>query len=630
MRFLLLLLLATPCPALEELVIGPGGVPWTEARETARFVQVAPESLWTWDTQPDQNLSPNILARGGSIHAVMEEVVNVPGGKAKELRARNVGNLPSLQYLIDGDEGTAFDPDEAGVPRVMEIYLDLGGTFRLDQTRIFPRLDNQHRQLFPQAFSLAIDEGDDESYTLIFKTAFFSTGVPTGGYFETLRNSPYTPLLYFSPARPNKKSVVDWPGTLQVTGLRQARYVRLQTLTNLPWELAELELYSDGTIPEGEFISRPLLAGGDPVWGRVRYEGGELKDLPIVLQTRAGPDEEPFLYFILVGERQVQVIRAAWEVIEGIEGAAIKGPVQPNPGWSSWQTVEDGIVRSPGPNRYIQFRLRMLQPGVKIEQLIFEYDTRALVRALQAEISPLTVDPGRETPFVLSAVIATGGSDTGFRHLQVLTPAEIISVDSLRIDDQPVVYTLTQEPGQGFTLNLWERLLKDGSFAQLFFRARVFADGTPFAVRGLDRRLAPGEADTAFQFAREGDVDPLSLGAGLVVRLNSVENPLLTPLQPRAAAFTPNGDGINDFFSVEYDLLKLTRPAPVYFEIFDLSGQRVRQGYAGADLIGQYTRIWDGRDDRGQLALPGLYLYRIQVRADAGTSSRQGVVQVGY
>ncbi len=58
--------------------------------------------------------------------------------------------------------------------------------------------------------------------------------------------------------------------------------------------------------------------------------------------------------------------------------------------------------------------------------------------------------------------------------------------------------------------------------------------------------------------------------------------------------------------------------------------QDYQRHYAGADLSGQYTRIWDGRDDWGRLARPGVYLYRIQVRADAGNSSRQGVVQVVY
>ena len=533
--------------------------------------------------------------------------------------------LPSLEYLIDGDEETAFNPDEVGLPRELELYLDLGGTFRLGRVRLFPRLDSQHRELFPQSFFLGLQAGNEEEYAQVFNSAFDSSTAPAEGTLNALGGLSYFLLFRFSAFALNGRSIVEWPGTQQVTGIRQARYVRFQNLLGLPWELAELELYSDGTIPEGEFVSRPLPGGGDPVWGRVRYEGGDLSRLPVSLQTRTGPDGEPFHYFILAGEREVRVNRASWEVAEDVEGAVVKGPVRPNPSWSLWQSVEEGAVRSPGPNRYLQFRLRVLDLGTKIEQLHFEYAPRPLVQALQAEIDPQVVEAGQETAFTLSAAITMSGAETGLRYLQVLTPAEVVAVDSVRVDGQQVVYTLSHELGQGITLNLWKRLLRDNSFIQVFLRARVFADGTPFAVRGRDRRLIGAEVDTAYQFAQEGDIDPRSLGTGLVVRLRSTTNPLLAGLQSREA-FTPNGDGINDIFTVEYHLLKLTRLASVYFQIFDLSGRLVFQDQAH-EGSGHFLCLWDGLDVDGRLVTPGLYLYQVQVGADQQTISRQGVVR---
>ena len=597
MRLLLLLLVLLVLPAAgEKLVVGRGGLPWTEVQETSQFVLLAEDSLWIWPAPAGENLALGTLARAGSVRAVVVEE-GVP----------RVVDSPSLARLLDGDEGTAFDPDEEGLLRQLEVYVDLGGVFRINRVRFFPRLDNSHRQRFPQAFSLGLEPGADPYFAQLFRLVFFREGPPMTEPATALSAYNYAPLITFTSSRPNEKSVVDWPGTQQVTGLRQARFLRLQTALNQPWELAELELYSDGTAPEGEFVSKPLLATGEPVWGQVQYEGGQLSRLPVVLQARTGPDEDPFHYFILVGEREVQVSREAWEVIETIEGAAVQGPVRPNPGWSTWQTVEEGIVRSKGPNAYLQFRLRLLQPGIKIERLIFEYDTRPLVRALRAEVSPLVVAVGAETAFTLSTVLDIRSGDTGVRYLQILTPAQLAAVDSVRVDGRPVVYTSGVEPGRGFTINLWERPQQDGSLVQVFFRARVFADGTPFVLRGLDRRLSAGAIDSAYQYAGEEDVDPATLGAGLVVRLGTVENPVLAPLRPQAAFFSPNGDGHRDHFNLEYDLLKLTRPAPVLFRVYDLSGRLLHLGQ-GLEQSGGYVRLWDGRDTAGQLVAPGLYL----------------------
>lgn len=614
----LVLALVLPAAAAEKLIVGRGGLPWSEVQESSQFVQVADDSLWIWPAPAGENLAAGILARGGAVRAVVVEE-GVP----------RVVEPASLARLVDGDEGTAFDPDTEGLLRQLEVFIDLGGVFRINRVRLFPRLDSSHRQRFPQAFALGMEAGTDPYYAQLFRLVFFREGPPMTEPTTALSGYPYASLLSFTAAKPNEKSVVDWPGTQQVTGLRQARFLRLKTALNQPWELAELELYSDGTAPEGEFVSKPLLAGGEPVWGQVQYEGGDLGRLPVVLQARTGPDEDPFHYFILVGEREVQVSRDAWEVIESIEGAAVQGPVRPNPGWSTWQTVEDGIVRTRGPNAYLQFRLRLLQPGVKIERLVFEYDTRPLVRALRAEVSPLVAAVGAETAFTLSAVLDIRSGDTGVRFLQVLTPAELAGVDSVRVDGRRVVHTYSREAGRGFTVNLWERLLVDGSLVQVYFRARVFADGTPFALRGLDRRLSAGAIDSAYQYAVEEDVDPASLGAGLVVRLSTVENPVLAPLRPQAGFFSPNGDGYRDEFALEYDLLKLTRPAPVHFRVYDLAGRLLHQGQ-GREQSGGFVRLWDGRDDYGDLVAPGLYLYQIEVQADLHTERRQGVVGVAY
>ena len=52
------------------------------------------------------------------------------------------------------------------------------------------------------------------------------------------------------------------------------------------------------------------------------------------------------------------------------------------------------------------------------------------------------------------------------------------------------------------------------------------------------------------------------------------------------------------------------------------------EGALSIELRG--ARVWDGRDDYGDLVGPGLYLYQVQVAADNVTERHTGVVNVAY
>ena len=607
------------CDAQLRLVVGRGGVPWNAIMDSSAFVQVDADSVWTWAAPVDQNIAAGAVGRGGGAYLGGVRPLQTAPGEFTD--TFTILNSSAAEALVDGDVATAFNPDEAGVEREVEVFIDLGGVFGINRVRLFPRLDSDHVDSFPQSFELGLGQRQ--------------TGLD---FLRVVIDQDFSQLIRYSRTRPNNRAVIDWPGTRQVTGTRQARYLRFAPLNGLPWEIAEVEVYADGTVPTGEFVSQPLLASsGTPVWGVVRHEGAvPLQDLPVVLQTRTGPDEEPLHYYVQSGERLRRESREVWEGIDGIDGilgALEQGPVLPNPEWSTWETVDGDLIRSPSPNRYIQFRVRLLEPGATLERLVFEYSTRPLADALRAEISPLQVDAGVETPFVLSMQMRGGNSgSTGFRFLSVQTPAEVFAVDSVRVDDQSAVFTADVDREGGFDVNLWQRVVQDGSFVQLFFRAAVFVDGTPFQVRVLDRRkrIDSAEIDTVYQFAREGDVDPLSLGGSLSVRLREEDPPLIGSLVGGAPLLTPNDDGINDYLRIAYDVLKLTRPAPVAFEIFTLDGRRVRVGESVEELSGRHARIWDGRDHTGQRVPPGTYLYRVEVDAGVGRRARAGVVSVVY
>ena len=56
---------------------------------------------------------------------------------------------------------------------------------------------------------------------------------------------------------------------------------------------------------------------------------------------------------------------------------------------------------------------------------------------------------------------------------------------------------------------------------------------------------------------------------------------------------------------------EVARRAHVEIEIFDPAGRRVRQLAGKSFEPGSHSLTWDGRDDRGSLSRPGVYLFRM-------------------
>ena len=613
--YAVLVLITAPLGAVEQLTVGGGGISFRDARESSARLSVGVDSIWIWDVESGQNIAPLILDRSGALFPVVIEE-GVFGQKVATPRP-----APGLEKILDSDQSTAFNPDEVGLARQVDLYIDLGGHYGIEQIRFYPRLDAEHRNNYLQAFQLGHNREELASLT-------------------DLLVAPFSFLINAHQTAPNNQSIVIWPRPNEITDEKEMRFVRIRTLEERPWEIAEVEIIANGWMPSGEFVSTALeVHNAAPVWGRLLVDGRDPSDLPIIVQTRTGPDPEPLHYFAtsaISGELE-RIDRVFWESFDTLPATPFspkRGPVITNPFWSPWETVDLGVVISP-PKRFIQFRVHLLEPGTHIGQITFEFTSRPLTQELKAEIVPLETAAGSETPFTLSLSTRRlkdlpGEGESGFRSLEVLTPAEIIAVDSVLIQDRPSFFNAELVPEHGFTLHFLERIAPTAGFVQIFFRGRVFVDGTSFRVRGLDRRSTGQSDEEIYQFARAGDVDPRTPGGLLSVRLDKNRNPLIDKLVPHNTVFSPNGDRINDYLELRYNLLKLTRSAPVFFEIFDLAGRKVQQGYAGHDLSGSFLRLWDGRKKDGLIAPPGTYIYQIRVESDATTTVRQGVANLVY
>ncbi len=593
--------------AVESIVVGKDGqVTWTQAREVSQFVTVRQDSIWMWNITADGNLAADLAARGGGVYDTRVTISPEDG-----LPTGVIPPIDGGEALVDGDGTTYYDPDlHPLLDRLTPVIIDLGAAFRVNRIRMYPRLDSRNRNRFLQEFTIlgATLTGD------------------------------VTRLIQFQAPSENASPVVD-----RSFNTANVRFLILQALASRPWEVAEIEVYGDGSVPIGRYESEPLAAlQSAPVWGRVNVEGSAdgVDKANVVIQTRTGPDASPFLYYMKKGDELIPVDKTTWEgALEGL-----KGPADPNPAWSVWETVTDGLIRSPSLNQYLQFRIALPEPGTVLSRLGFEYSFPPIARDLAAEINPTLVQPGVMTQFTLSlqALMKTSGSqerrDTGFRQLQIRTSAQIGQIQRVLIDDEEVFATTRFEPGEGFTINLWQRLIQNGSFLQVEFTAAILRERTRFEVRAVDRR-APDETDTtrtspattAYQVARAEDVDEVTEGGSLTVRLSGAEAlPLVANLELARRIISPNGDGIGDQMQMSFSLLKLITPAVVSLDMYDLSGRWICRVYESNHANGNLAIEWDGRDAAGYLLPPGSYIFRLDVEADSGRERRQGIIGVAY
>jgi hypothetical protein len=92
------------------------------------------------------------------------------------------------------------------------------------------------------------------------------------------------------------------------------------------------------------------------------------------------------------------------------------------------------------------------------------------------------------------------------------------------------------------------------------------------------------------------------------------------PARPGLAGVAPN-----PFAAATHVSYRLTRPARVRVDLFDATGRHVRRLVDGVAAPGLHAVAWDGRDTRGGVVGPGVYLAQLWVD---GAVETQKVVRV--
>ena len=463
------------------------------------------------DTSRTHNLALKVYDLGGSVDAP-----NVFDLLAAQRQTE-------LRKMLDGDTTTAFQRVQELDGRHISVLgtnieLDLGRRMGVNLLRLYPRPGFTGRAW--SQFDVQINDGTPE------------TADRSG-----------RPILV-----PTRQIVLNAQDTVDVPlGQQYIRYFRLISRTNLEFEIAELELYGEGYLPEAVFRSQPIDFGGPVALGKIEWQEeiiGDPDASQLIIRVHTGSDSTPFVYWrsnsngdvvpwmanaragsgdsaVNLDDFSLRDLRdeggrfVALETYNALTseekeavGLTLEGyralgasqlPFTSDSNWSGLQPVENGRqIGSPGERQFLQFEIefksRDFEAATAVNRLAFEFSLEVGAQQIAAEIEPaIDVAPGQITAFTYGLQPVFNAEDAGFNRLEISTPTKVAGVDSLFIGGRKL-----QEGADFEVISVSERAFVVGfpqvdlstaaaapesPLVRLHFRTMVLGFGTRFSGR---------------------------------------------------------------------------------------------------------------------------------------------------
>ena len=328
-----------------------------------------------------------------------------------------------------------------------------------------------------------------------------------------------------------------------------------------------------------------------------------------------------------VGQIRWQVERPERTGIElQVRGTTAESAEEP---WGSVAAHTDGEFFYSGDEPVVRLayraRLTNSAPFVSpvLKRLAIDYDQVLVAQQLLAEILVSdSLRKGEEATLIYRVEIAAGGDDYGVDLLRVQGP--LLGVAAVRVDGRELVPT--EDYTWGPTPDREGMLIALAPSEQIRAMATVEIEGLALFVR--DKTAMRFEAGNKAQSDRDGYVNwqqgQEMPGATWTVLAAGTPLQLLGEVQVEPRPFSPFADEYVRFALV---VGNIEAGRDVVLKIYNLTGRSMRQ-LAQTGSARTYQFEWDGRDGRGRVVEPGLYLYEVGI--EGSDTVRRGTFAVAY
>jgi hypothetical protein len=318
--------------------------------------------------------------------------------------------------------------------------------------------------------------------------------------------------------------------------------------------------------------------------------------------------------------RQVNVGRLRWQA-ETPAGTQVHVLARGGDQAEFGQESSSSLYSGPEPLEGFEYRLvlKTRDPLVSpaFSRLEVDWDSLLVARKALGSVQPDTVRKGEESAVVYRVELEMGPEDYGVDLLQL---GAAVAVEAIRWQGIALDHTWRRDEEQGFTQLSLDRPLRDSGVLEIAGRALFLEDQTAIPVSVGSRAQEAQDGYLNWQNATQAP------GATWTVRGVGLPPDLLSGIEIAPRPFSPFRDQQVEFSFVVGNLRQETE---ISLEVFSLAGVSIRRlsQVGGARA---YRLRWDGRDQGGRVAAPGLYLYEIRVDAEDNAASRTGTVVVAY